>query len=143
MSTIKWEAPESIATALSTELNALANATMSSASGAIDNATDKYLMMDVELYADWDVAPSAGGYVAVYLLPTLDGTNYADSHQDYAPHWLAAVPVRALTTVQRIIVRDLPVPPYSFKLAAYNGAGQAMSASGHTLKYRRHNGAVV
>ena len=68
-----------IATALTTELDGLANATASAASGAIDNRTTLNLFMDVELVvAAQGSARSAGAVVEVYLVSSLDETNYED-----------------------------------------------------------------
>jgi hypothetical protein len=139
----KWKTPEAIATALGTELNSLGNATLSGLSGAIDNLTDLYRFVELQLDVTFGVAPSAGGYVHVLLFSSLDDTNYGTGHQDYTPAMLFAFPVRAVTTQQVIVSPPLIVPPLKFKLAAYNAAGQAFPASGSTIKYRRHNEQAV
>lgn len=141
-STFKWATPENIATALSTELNSLANGSYSNASGAIDNATGLYQFMQLELYLA-SLTPVAGQSVAVYLLPTLDATNYADGGGAVAPSsgaFLCSFELRAAAATQRRVSRILEIPPLSFTLVVNNvtiTSGVAFASSGNTLKYRR------
>lgn len=128
-----------IATALSTELNSLANNGSSAASSAIDNTTALDMWADLELnLGTFGSAPSAGAYVEIYLIPSVDGTNYADGSSSVAPAQellVGAFSVRANTAAQRLALRGVPVPPGLFKFLAINKTGQAMNASGNTLKY--------
>jgi hypothetical protein len=139
-STFKWVAPETIASALTTELNSLADSSFSAASTAIDNETDLYLYIDLEVVLA-SLSPAAGAFVDVWLEASLDGTNYPD-------HGKALQTATLLTTLQldtaasaaqRITQRLIPIPPLKFKLSLRNKAGVALNASGNTLKYRRHN----
>jgi hypothetical protein len=137
--TDKWATPEAIASALTTELNALANVTLSAESAAIDNLTGLYPFVALQLDVTYGSAPAAGGYVAVFIEPSLDDSVYATPHQDFlGPNALAFFPLRAVTSQQIITIRDVLIPPFKFKLVLYNAAGQAMPASGTTLKYRRY-----
>jgi hypothetical protein len=133
-------AAATIATALSTELNSLANNAASAASAAIDAATLGYTRVDLELAVTFAVAPTAGTYLDIYCLPTLDGTNYADGGVGVVPNdalRIARCSVRAVATAQRLVAFGAAIPPLSVKLLVYNNAtGQALTASGHTLKYR-------
>jgi hypothetical protein len=130
------------ATLLSTELNALAN--NSTAIGSAYNNTigggggDGYELCDVELVVTYGVAPTANTGVAVWFLSTQDGTNYEDGDGSTTPARLpdAVFPLRAVTTAQRVI-RRVPLPFGNFKALAKNdGTGQAMGATGNTLKIR-------
>jgi hypothetical protein len=126
-----------VQTALSTELDSLAS-TGRAISGAIDN-TDGAFFADLELCCTFAVAPTANLPVHVYVVPAVDGTNYADGDASVAPPPNLAVgsfAVRAVNTAQRLVLRGIPVPPYPFKLMVENQGGQALTASGHTLKYR-------
>lgn len=138
MSTIKHKAYATIASALTTELNSLATATSSSASAAIDNTTNLELLMDLELVVTYGTNPTAGTTVDVYMVQSVDGTNYADAIFTNA-QLVAGFPLQAVTTAQRIAVKDVPVPPGLFKLFARNNAGQTTAASANTLKYRTHS----
>lgn len=142
-STFKWATPENIATALSTELNSLANGSYSNASSAIDNLTGLYTHMALELYLA-SLTPVAGQTIAVYLVPTIDGTNYEDGGGATAPPniaYLCSFDLRAATAAQYRAVVDIPIPPFAFKLILNNvtiTSGVALASSGNTLKYRRY-----
>ena len=87
--------------------------------------------------------PTAGATIELYLLRAADGTNYEDGSASVAPNAgsrVGSFPVRAVTTAQRIVVRDVPLPPGLYKALILNYAtGQAFAASGNTLKVRPHN----
>lgn len=144
MASSKWAAPEAIATLLSTELNSLANAGVV-LSAAINNETGLYTHMNLELYvAVQGSARSAGAYVAIYILPSVDGTNFDDETVAAA---LDAMQVYcaldAATTARYKVKCNIPIPPLQFKLQVENKTGQAFKADSNTLKYRRHMGQVV
>lgn len=126
-------------TALSTGLNSLANNSNSSASSSIDNTTNLDLYADIELVlAAQGSARSAGATVTVYLLTSLDGTNFDDANETTAE--VAAVfPLDAATTARRRTVRDVSIPPALFQLLVRNSTGQAFAASGNTIRYRTHS----
>lgn len=130
---------QSAASALTTELNSLANATASAASGVIDNTSDLALFMDLELViAAQGSARSTGASILVFMVHAIDGTNYGDVHETTAEP-VAMFPLDAATTARRSAARDIPIPPGLFKLFLLNNTGQALAASGSTLKYRTHN----
>lgn len=109
--------------------------------GEIDNSSNRYI------YADWDLlcrfasAPSAGGYVALYLIPAVDGTNYTDGDDSVAPPvnlLIATFPVRAVSTAQRVSAIGLRLPNGKFKPLVINVSGQAMTNTDNenVLSYR-------
>jgi hypothetical protein len=130
---------QSIATALSTDLNSLANNTNSAVSAAIDNSSLLDLFIDLELVvATQGGARTTGAYFSVYASVALDGTNYSDAHETTA-QWLCDFPMDAATTARRVFRANIDISPLAtFKLFLRNGSGQAMAASGNTLKYRTH-----
>ena len=135
MGDIRWDSPEAIQTALSTELNSLADGSLSTASGAIDNLTDLYPFIELELFLA-SLTPSGSPYCALYLLPQIDGTNYADASTSMA-ELLATFNLSTSAGTKRVLRSSIAIPPFSFKLALLNEANVALAASGNTVKYRR------
>ena len=129
----------SIASALTTELNSLANGSASSASSALDNTSNLELFVDLTLtVAAQGSARSTGATVSVYAVHALDGTNYDDVLATTA-ELLAVFPLDAATTARQATRRDIPVPPGLFKLFAVNSTGQAFASSGNLVEYRFHS----
>lgn len=134
--TNKFTAPEAIATALTTELNSLANAGLSAASAAIDNEAGLYLYMELELVLA-SLTPTGVPYCSVYLVKQIDGTNYEDNTVSATHQVVAVFPMSTAVAAKRIIVSNILIPPCPFKLIVQNNCGPALAASGNTLKYRR------
>lgn len=138
--TFQWVAPEAIATYYTTELNSLADGSFVAVGSAIANESGLYQYIDLEIVLA-SLSPAAGAYIDVWLDATLDGTNYSDAGKALqTSSLLCTVQLdTASTTAQRIVVRNLTIPPLGFKLQLRNKSGVALGASGNTLKYRRHN----
>ena len=134
---VKWETPGSVQTYLTTELNALASAgTVLGA--AIDN-TEGALFINIELcLAAQASARTAGGYIGVDLCASVDGTNYCDATVPCATR-LTQFPLDAATTARYATRVCLPIPPTKFKLNLTNATGQALAATGNTIKYTLHS----
>lgn len=139
MAITKWATAEAIATALSTELNSLANITMSAASAVIAGSTDKRIYMLCQIDVTFAIAPTAGARLDVFMLMAPDGTNFATSHVDYAANLIQSFFMKAVTTQQIVSTHGIVLPPTDFKLAIYNSTGQSFPASGSTLKYQRYS----
>lgn len=128
-----------IASTLTTELNSLANATLSSASSEIDNTSNRDLFVDLTLtVAAQGSARSAGATVEIWMTMALDGTNHDDMVRNVA-ELVAVFPLDAATTARQSTRRDVPIPPGKIKFAAYNNSGQAFASSGNILEYRAHS----
>jgi hypothetical protein len=132
---------------LSTELNALANNAgglqVVGTNAAFDNTTGLWFWGDFEAIFTFGTAPTAGANLDLYLLPLCsDGTTYADGAGGTTPttvaaHYKLSFPVRAVTTAQRVVVTDVPIPGGQFLvLLVNNTTGQALAATGHTVKMR-------
>lgn len=140
----KWEVPASIETYLSTELNSLADGA-NKLGAAVDNETDgkNELYINLELYvAAQGSARDADAHVRIYLLVSVDGTNYCygdDSTDPPAGALFHVFDLDAATTARYVTIENLPIPPLKFKLLVMNETGQAFASSGNTLKYRLHS----
>lgn len=148
MATIKWAKTTNSGrgpnadgdiTIMSTALNALAASTGAVLSPAIVNDPEFDLLGDFELAVTYAVAPTAGGLVKLYVVRTVDGTNYEDgSTAVIFPQngYVGAFVVRNVGTLQRMVLPEVSIPPDDFKILLVNEANQAFTASGHTLKAR-------
>jgi hypothetical protein len=129
-----------LTTALSTELNALANNALATKASAITLTSGLlYLFAEVELLVSFSVAPTANTGISVWFIREIDGTNYEDGFDASVTPARAADVVfglRAATGAQRVIL-ERKVPPGAFyPLVKNDGTGQSMAATGNTLKLR-------
>ncbi len=144
----RYTAEETIATALSTELNSLANGSITALSSEItnDSAATRFPYMEVELViATQGLARTAGAFCALYLVSEVDDTNYPDvatsttGNEFMNAYYVASFPLDAATTARRLTIKQIDLPPSKFKLALSNATGQALAASSNTLKYRMYS----
>jgi hypothetical protein len=139
----KWNAPSATTSVLTTELNSLGNNTMTAASSAIANQTNLDMYVDIEVNLA-SLSPTTGAYVSLYLLEAVDGSNYpAQSDADLrltVTQVLVIIPLgTTAATAQRIAVRNVVIPPGSFKIKLDNQSGVALAASGNTVKFNAYN----
>jgi hypothetical protein len=144
MGVIKWGGPTSPANLLTTELNSLADDTgVVSANVSNDDAAELYLYADFALnLATQGGAREAGAVCELYLVPTLDGSNYSYGATNLKPAGallVANFQLDAATTARLVIARQIPLPPFDFKIVIFNVTGQAFAASGNILSYSRYN----
>lgn len=122
---------------LTTELNGLTSTSGTAVGPVFDNtaAGTFYMFADLLLDVTFGSAPVAGEMVDVYAVPALDGTNYADGSSTVFPDasLVASIPVRAVTTQQRIWHRQVILPPAKVKFIAVNRTSQSFPASGSKL----------
>jgi hypothetical protein len=131
-------------TALTTELNNLANDTWSALSSEIDNTTNLYMMVDIEFLAGGSITPvGADAVIEVYLVPTLDGTNYplytasgSGNEQENQQYYVGAITLSLDNEAQRHILRNVELPSGKYKLGVRNKANVSLAASGNTLRWR-------
>lgn len=128
---------------MSSELNALASgASVLQSTGtnaALDN-TNGYEKADIELTVTFGSTPGSNPSVDIYM-PTLssDGVTYEDgsSSVQSQDNYVCSIGLRAVTTKQIVILKDVDVPGEQFIALLANNAGVAFPASGSTLKIRR------
>ena len=136
----KWKLG-TLTTVFSTELNGLANNTNVVTTSVFNNTQgggggDGYTLCNVELVVQFVSAPTAGTGVSVWFLARPDGTNDEDGSASVTParQQDVVIPVRPVSTAQRINRRAW-LPWGNFDLLLRNdGTGQAFVPSGNTLK---------
>lgn len=139
--TARYPAHDSEESALTTELNSLAD-TSNKISSAISNdaaTTERRLFADFRLtLAEQAAARDAGGHVDLYIIPEVGGT-YAmggdslDPPQGYAGSFV----FDAAVTAREQILEGVRLPNSDFKTLLQNNTGQALAATGNTLKFER------
>ena len=117
----------------------------SAVSSAITNAYSLYCDFWLELAS---ITPTAGGYAALYIIPSVDGTNYPVTNAKGAvspgeAFFAAAMPFAAAgASAQKTAAISVPIPARNFKVIIANFSGTTWS-TGNTLKYSRHNLSVA
>ena len=130
-----------VTTVASTVLNSLANTSLA-AGTVFDNtqgaAGDGYTLMDVELVVAFATAPTIPSAITLWVLAAPDGTNYEDGDATTTPARQPDLvfPMRAVTTAQRISIRAALPWGLIKPLLKNDATGQALAASGNTLKFR-------
>lgn len=127
---------------ITTGMNSLANDGRAGSS-AVANSTNRNTLGVFELVVTFGTAPTAGRTVDLFLVPALDGTNYADGHDaavdPTANSYAGSFVVRGVNTAQRLVVTDVQLPATNFKAVVVNRAGQAFAASGNVLTVRAYD----
>lgn len=129
---------------LTTELNTLANgayaiSTVAGSSGVLDNGSNKYPNCHVEFLAGGNYTPLANGYIPIWLLESLDGTNYDDGSASIVPARRPdiTISVRAGTTITpRGQAKGLLMPQGLYKVLAANMTGATFPSSGNVIVAR-------
>lgn len=130
------------ATILSTELNSLSDGSVTALSSEIDNGTNLDMVGDFVADIASTTISSTSAYCVLYIVPSVDGTNYPDwtsgakgnYHDQYAVGTIRFKNVSSTTA--RAVVSRIDIPPGKFKIAVGNATGASLPASGNTLKGR-------
>ena len=80
---ILYSANSALTEYMTTDLNALANLTTNVGAVVLDNRTNKHHHLMAEIYlVIIDLSTAVGLTVELYLVPSVDGTNYCDTGAD-------------------------------------------------------------
>jgi hypothetical protein len=109
----------------------------------IDGATDRNQVADWHLDARGASAFAVGSVVEVYFVVAHDDTNYEDGDSSITPAKAPdfIVPLRNVSTQQKVVVRGIPLPPFKFKPLFVNTSGVALTNTDNEnrLYYRAYN----
>lgn len=130
-----------IETVLSTEMNSLGSGSIA-VSGEIDNTAGEFTLDDIELYtASKACTPGAIKFAELFLIQSLDGTNYVDiddgTNEPSVTMLVGRFEFRATaSSPNRHIIRGITIPPDKFKYVISNESGCAFASSGNLLRRR-------
>lgn len=145
MSELGWKDGASVIAVLSTELNSDVTGQLT-VSGVINTDASNDLYCDIEvLHGTYGSSVNAGTKVCdIYLLPTVDGTNFptndADSTTLYpeAKYIVGSAQKMSATGTggMRSIITGVPLPARDCKFAHLNTSGVTLASSGNQLNIR-------
>jgi len=136
----QFTAYDSIASYLTTELNALAD-DANVLGAAIDfttAGTDRKIFLDIEVYlASVDLSAQTNPALYIWLLARTDGTNFEDGAAAVNPARAPdkIIPLRVVSAAQRVFARMVMPTPDQGKLLIGNRSGAALAATANTMKY--------
>lgn len=124
----------------STSMNALGGSGSYALGAAINNTptdgtTVSYDLADFTITLSSAVTTGSGApYLAIYILPQVDATNYPappGGSAGAAPANLLAATYQAVasTSTTTMVVRDIPIPPGNFKVMIQNNLGVAFPST--------------
>lgn len=129
------------------QLVSLADNEYTDLSDEIDNSTNLYEMVDLRIViASAAFTTPADCGMEIFLIPTVDGTNYptwtgdtttdqVHNHQFYVGY----VSFTGATAAQAAVLRNIPLPNGKYKWAARNRGNVAFASSGNTIYWRPHS----
>lgn len=139
---VNWSDYPSAVTYLTTGLNALADGG-NKLGAEIDNTGNGDMYADFEMYiATQGSARDSGAFVALYILPSVDGVNFCyggDSLDPPANTHRANFLFDAAVTARYSTIIHVLLPAGKFKLLVINETGQAFAGTGNTLKTTVYN----
>lgn len=101
-------------------------------SAEIDNATDKYPFLSLEVKCDFDTtAPAANKNWEGWILYAHDGTNYERGDESNDPDRVPDffVPIGEHTNQQTVVIPDIPILPLKCKVLLISRCDQTTTSS--------------
>lgn len=132
-----YVAPANEQTLMSTDLNALANDGTVTGAVIIDNTSNRLFYSVFELYLPQvDLSALTNPAVELYLVPSYDGTNYADTTP--TQYLVAVMGVAETNAVHRAISAHVMLDPVKYTPVVINETGAALAGTGNTLKVKTY-----
>lgn len=131
------------------DLDSLANGSGKLCGTGLDNTTTQADRAALYFTATFGSAPTANGLISVYLVPSMDGTNYADTVDGASPfvsydYYAGAFQCRASASAQKIAIRGagpgnwVTLLPKKYKAYVINNCGVAFP-TGVTLQVETYS----
>jgi len=141
-------APANEQTLMSADLNTIGSGKSNIGAVAIDNTTNRlfYGVFEIVLAAV-DLSASTNPAVYLYLVPSYDGTNYADDGTDDSTtlHPPQQYQVAAMgvdpgvgSMAHRAVSPHIMLDPVKYTPVVVNDTGAALASSGNTLKMKTY-----
>lgn len=118
-------------------------------SDEIDNSTNKYAFVDLELVLGSAAFTGSDSGIEVYLIPTVDGTNYpswtgnvTSDETENNGFFVGFMATTASTAAQRMTLVRVPLPNGKYKYGLRNRGNVTLASSGNTLSWRPHSFAI-
>lgn len=115
-------------------------------SDAVDNTSNKYTVVDLEIALGSAAFTGTDSGIEVYIVPSVDGTNYGDwtgnvtsDEQENNGYFVGFVTTSGATAAQRLTLRNIVIPPGLYKYGFRNRGGVTLAASANTVKWRPHS----
>lgn len=115
-------------------------------SDEIDNSSNKYAFADLDLVLGSATFTGSDAGIEVYIVPTVDGTNYPDwsgnattDAPEQAHYFVAFLPLKASTSAKRVVSSsqsEIELPQGKFKFGLRNRGNVTLASSGNTLYWR-------
>ena len=126
------------------QLNSLTDNEYTDLSDEIDNSTNKYMFVDLRfvIASAAFITPADCG-MEVFLIPTVDGTNYptwtgnTTTDQVHNSAFLVGyVPWTGTTAAQASVLLVIPLPNGKYKWAARNRGNVSLAAASNVINWR-------
>lgn len=124
-------------------LNSLTDNEWTDLSDEIDNSTNRYVYVDLELVLGSAAFTGSDSGMEIYLVPTVDGTNYptwtgnvTSDETENNGFFVGFVPTTASTAAQRMVLRKVELPAGKYKYGVRNRGNVTLAGSGNTLSWR-------
>jgi hypothetical protein len=117
------------------------------ASSEIDNSVNLDELLDLVVLFTLAATPVAGDPISIYILYAMDASTYEDgipgtndgtaaaSPTPQPTALVATIGVRAVSTAQKITLKDIPLSPFKFKIVIYNGTTKSCTSLLTVLAY--------
>lgn len=124
-------------------LNSLTDNEFTDLSDEIDNSSNLYPYVDLYLVLASAAFTGTDSGVEIFLVPSVDGTNYptwtgngTSDEQENVPFQVGFMPTTGTTAAQAAVLLQVPLPNGKYKWAARNRGNVSTAASGNTLYWR-------